>query len=525
MMHSIPEVSDVVEMATGLGLHLSADEAAVYHAHVVSQLRAFDQFVQSPLDESPPPVTFAGREPGRRPTDDEDPLHAWLWRCEIRGAESGLLAGKTVGFKDHIAVASMPLTFGSFAMDGNVADFDATIVARALGEGATVVGKHTMNGLSGGFGFGGEIGDYGRPRNPHDPAHLAGGSSSGSAVAVACGECDISFGGDQGGSVRVPAAWCGIVGHKPTFGLVSHFGVGFGAEMSVDYVGPLARTVEDAAAALQAVAGYDGLDPRQGRDIPESVDVLGGLADGVRGLRVGVLEEGFVDAEPVVRDCVTEAVDVLAGAGAQITPVSIPRHFEATTVASALMAEGARAIANVGYFGAFAKTYYPRALTAAINRLWAFEPDALAPRTKLNYLVAEFSRREFHGQVYAKAHNVRPGFVRLYDDAFASVDALLMPTTLMRAPRFEPPESHLADIEQHLSLARDGIHRNARNMMPFNYTGHPAIAVPCGNVDGLPVSMQLVGRFFEDALLLRIAHAYEHSVDWDSFISVPPSEA
>jgi amidase len=131
MMHSIPEVSDVVEMATSLGLHLSADEAAVYHAHVVSQLRAFDRFVESPLDESPPPVTFAGREPGRHPTDDEDPLHAWLWRCEIRGSESGLLAGKTVGFKDHIAVASMPLTFGSFAMDGNVADFDATIVTRA----------------------------------------------------------------------------------------------------------------------------------------------------------------------------------------------------------------------------------------------------------------------------------------------------------------------------------------------------------------------------------------------------------
>ncbi len=150
-----------------------------------------------------------------------------------------------------------------------------------------------------------------------------GGSSSGSAAAVAAGEVDISFGGDQGGSIRIPAAFCGIIGHKPTFGLVSHFGIGFGADQSIDYTGPMARTVADAAAALQATAGYDPYDPRQTRDVPTRMDVLGRLADGVSGLRLGVLEEGFEEAEADVHDLVLAAVDVLARLGADVSKVSI----------------------------------------------------------------------------------------------------------------------------------------------------------------------------------------------------------
>src|SRR3989454_6697698 len=144
----------------------------------------------------------------------------------------------------------MPMSFGSFALDGFVPDFDATVVTRVLEAGGTIIGKNVRNGLSGGFGTGGAIGDYGRPLNPHNREHVTGGSSSGSGAAVAAGQVDISFGGDQGGSIRIPAAFCGIIGHKPTFGLVSHFGIGFGSDQSIDYTGPMARTVEDAAAAL-----------------------------------------------------------------------------------------------------------------------------------------------------------------------------------------------------------------------------------------------------------------------------------
>ncbi len=180
-----------------------------------------------------------------------------MWKCRIEGAGEGLLAGKTASYKDHIAVAGIPMSFGSFALEGFIPDFDATVVNRVLKEGGTIIGKNVMNGLSGGFGIGGAIGDYGRPLNPHNHDHVTGGSSAGSAAAVAAREVDISFGGDQGVSIRIPAAFSGIVGHKPTFGLLSHFGIGFGSDQSIDYTGPMARTVEDAAATLQATAASE----------------------------------------------------------------------------------------------------------------------------------------------------------------------------------------------------------------------------------------------------------------------------
>jgi amidase len=183
-----------------------------------------------------------------------------MWWCNIAG-DSGLLAGKTVSYKDHIAVAGAPMSFGSSALAGFTPAFDASVVTRVLQAGRTVVGKNVMDGLSGGFGMGDGFGDYGRPLNPHNHEHVTGGSSSGSGAAVAAGQVDISFGGDQGGSIRIPAAFCGTLGLKPTFGLVSHFGIGFDSDQSIDYTGPLARAAEDVAAALEATAGYDAYDP------------------------------------------------------------------------------------------------------------------------------------------------------------------------------------------------------------------------------------------------------------------------
>jgi amidase len=516
-MFAIPDVAEVVAAGNSLGLHLGSQEAVLFQKYLAEQLELLDQFVQARIDEAKPTLSYPAREPGYRPSPEEDPLNAWLWKCKITGAADGLLAGKTVSFKDHIAVAGMPLTFGSFVLDGFIPDFDATVVTRTLAAGGTIVGKQAMNGFAGGFGFGGGIGDYGRPKNPHNPEHVTGGSSSGSGAAVAAGEVDISFGGDQGGSIRIPAAWSGTVGLKPTFGLISHFGIGFGSDQSVDYTGPMTRTVHDAAVALQAVAGYDGLDPRQGRDVPEHMDVLSALANGVDGVRVGVLSEGFEDTEPDVRDSVMAAVDVLANAGAQISKVSVPEHLTVGTAFAALSAEGSRAIFDTGFFGMFTKTYYPPSLIAAINKMWANEADLLNPRTKLNHLLAEFSRRNHHGRVYAKAQNVRATYARAYDTALADVDVLVMPTCVLKAPRYEPPANRLAAVENDLMAIANPAVRNTR---PFNYTGHPALAVPCGTSDGLPVSMQLVGRFFDDPLLLRVGHTYERSVQYEQAIGV-----
>jgi amidase len=298
---------------------------------------------------------------------------------------------------------------------------------------------------------------------------------------------------------------------------VSHFGIGFGSDQSIDYTGPMTRTVEDQAAAMQATAGYDGYDPRQGREVPASMDFLTTLTGGAEGLRIGVLEEGFDNAESDVSDLVMAAVDVFAKAGAEISKVSLPEHHLVRDAQMALMAEGGKAVFDTGFFGAFTKTYYPASLIAAVNRLWFHQADLLAPRTKLSYIAAEFSRRNYYGRVYAKAQNVRPAFVRAYDAALADVDILVMPTCVEKAPKYEKPPTYLESLEDNLNMmARTA----SRNTLPFNYTGHPALALPVGKSDGLPVSIQLVGRFFEDPLLLRAAYAFEQSVDWDDVISV-----
>jgi amidase len=517
-MYAVPDVEEVVAVAKELGIHLGPEEAVLYRKYLMAQLQEFDTFVQARLEEHRPPMVTAARQLGYRPRPDEDPLNAWMWKCRIEGAANGLLAGKTISYKDHIAVAGMPMSFGSFALEGFIPDFDATVVTRVLQAGGTIIGKNVMNGLSGGFGTGGGIGDYGRPLNPHNHEHVTGGSSSGSAAAVAAGEVDISFGGDQGGSIRIPAAFCGIIGHKPTFGLVSHFGIGFGSDQSIDYTGPMTRTVEDAAATLQATAGYDPYDPRQTRDIPTSIDVLGRLADGVSGLRLGVLEEGFDEAEVEVRDLVMAAVNVLAKAGAKVSKVSIPAHHAIRVAQAALTAEGALALFKTGFFGAFTRTYYPASVIGAINKMWASHADMLTPRSKLALIAAELSHRNYHGRVYAKAQNVRPAYIKAYDTALADVDVLVMPTCLMTAPKNHTPGSYLEAVEDNLSMLNRG---SSRNTMPFNYTGHPALALPVGKSSaGLPVSMQLVGRFFDDPLLMRVAYAYQHLTDWEAIISV-----
>jgi amidase len=282
----------------------------------------------------------------------------------------------------------------------------------------------------------------------------------------------------------------------------------------------MARTVEDAAAALQATAGYDPYDPRQTRDVPTRMDVLSRLADGVARLRIGVLQEGFDEAEGDVRDLVLAAVDALARAGADVSKVSIPAHHAVRTAQAALSSEGALALFKTGFFGAFTRTYYPAPLIAAINTLWARHADLLAPRTKLSLIAGELSRRNYHGRVYAKAQNVRPAYIKAYDAALADADVLVMPTCLMTAPKNHRPGGYLEAVEDNLMAMTRGA---SRNTQPFNYTGHPALALPVGKSSaGLPVSMQLVGRFLDDPLLMRVAYAYQHATDWDRIIGVHP---
>src|SRR2546429_7209792 len=197
-MYAVPDVDEVVAVAKELGIHLSPEEAVLYRKFLLEQLSQFDAFVQARLEEPAPPMVSATRKPGYRPTPEQDPLNAWTWKCRIEGAAEGVLTGKTVSYKDHIAVAGMPMSFGSFALDGFIPDFDATVVTRVLRAGGTIIGKNVMNGLSGGFGTGGAVGDYGRPPNPHNREHVNGGSSSGLGPAGAARPDRNPYRGRQG---------------------------------------------------------------------------------------------------------------------------------------------------------------------------------------------------------------------------------------------------------------------------------------------------------------------------------------
>jgi amidase len=502
-----PTPDEIAEAAAGLGFSLDDEDASRYRDLIVAQLEALDTFAQARIEEIRPPLLFPERAPGHRPSEAEDPFNAWLWKCSIGGAADGLLTGRTVSFKDHIAVAGVPMTSMSFAMNDFIPDFDATVVARVLAAGGSVIGKNTLIGV-------GYLHDYWQAVNPRQAGHMTGGSSAGSAAAVAAGEVDIAFGGDQHGSIRIPAAYCGVVGLKPTFGLVSSMGatmsVASGSEPSIDHVGPLARSVEDVATALQAVAGFDGYDPRQGRDVPESVDVLSGLEDGIDGMTVGLLTEGFdepIDKE--VSEGVGAVVEALTGVGARVVEISVPEHRQVHEASFALDADGFGSLHGSTAFGSGARTFLPESLVAAIDKVWMFEADKLAAYTKSLLLLSHFSRRNFHRRVYAKAHNVRPTFIRAYDRALDHVDVLAMPTCLGVAPPSFEQVGYAEGWRRAVGVMQQGFDAMIRNTSPFNYTGHPAIAVPCGWVDRLPYSVQLVGRFFDEGRLLRAARAIE----------------
>jgi len=514
-----PDEEEIKEYGNALGLGLTATEARIMQPRIAELLASLEAFWQLRIEEQHLPLRYPNRDPGYRPTEQEDPLNLFIRKCHIEGADHGPLQGKSIGLKDHISVAGVPLTFGSHFMEGYIPDFDATIVTRILDAGGTIVGKLTTDGFSTvGPGIGAP-GDFGRPLNPHNHAHMTGGSSSGSAAAVAAGEVDIAFGGDQGGSIRIPASWCGILGLKPTHGLVPHTGV-FGYEPTIDYVGPMARTVEDIATVLQCVAGSDGYDPRQAHLPAQLPKYTEALDRGVEGLRIGILQEGFgvEGSEPDVETAVLEAIATLERAGVKVGKVSVPLHAKAGLAQLPLLLEGWKRMFDTNLGGAFAKTYYPTSLMMTFGRFKQSSGHQLPMAMKMNLLTGAYLERLYHGALYAKAYNVRPTFLKQYDEAFARVDILAMPTSPIKAPVYQEPKDH----EEAITRAVFGrIHPIAWNTLPFNFTGYPAISIPCGKSDGLPIGLQLVAPNFREDLLLRAAYAYQCSVDWASLLTTP----
>jgi aspartyl-tRNA(Asn)/glutamyl-tRNA(Gln) amidotransferase subunit A len=398
----------------------------------------------------------------------------------VGGQYRGPLHGVPLGLKDLFEVAGVPCTMGSRILAECVPASDATVVTRLRQAGAVILGKQTLHEFA--FGVTSENAHYGDVHNPWDLTRVAGGSSGGTAVAVAAGLCVAGLGSDTGGSIRIPASFCGTAGIKPTYGRVSRAGA-LPLAWSLDHVGPLARSALDCAIVLEAVAGPDPRDPSAStRPVPEYRRELTG---DVAGLKLGVPGEHFFDlVEPSVVEGVRAAIDVLEGLGARTEEVPFPHAQHAQMAGTAIMSSEAAT-----WHAEWLRT---RAADYGADVLLRIRGGLLVRATE--YLLAQQMRTL-----------VQSDFVSAFQ---RGIDAIVAPTLPVVAPRigstFQPGGS--------FNLAPRSV--ITRTTVPANLAGLPAASVPCGFSEGLPVGLQVIGPAFAEGLVLRVAHAYEQATDW-----------
>ena len=499
-----PTPQDLRRLAEANYFDITDAEMAAFEAMIPGLFESYDTLAQLP--EQREPLRYPSRDAGSRPSPEEDPYNAILRRCTIRGATGGKLAGKRIGLKNNICVAGFPMTCASLLLEHYIPDSDATIVNRMLDEGAEINSILNLDNFA--FSGAGDTSAFGPTLNPHNTGHLAGGSSGGSAAALYYDDIDMTIGGDQGGSIRIPASFCGVVGHKPTHGLVPYTGI-VGIDNTFDHVGPMTRTVYDAALLLEVLAGKDPLDPRQG-EVPVQ-DYTGALAAGAAGLRIGVLNEGFglPESNADVDLKVRQAANRLAELGAAVDEVSVPWHTKANAVVWGLIAEGATGLLQTSGTGRHFEAQYNPGLAQSLGQGLRAQANDLPPTVKLVMLIGSYMTEQYSSVMYAKAQNMRRALRASYDDALSQYDLLLMPTTPMPAHRNDAGGDPHAVIDHGWDMLA--------NTAPFDMTGHPAVSVPCGKTsDGLPIGLMLVGRRFEDTTVLRAAYAFEQSADWET---------
>ncbi len=501
MTVTVPTPAQLYEVAEEIGLDLTREDVSSFIGLIAPNIGAYNA-VGAMADELPE-VRYP-RTPGRRMPEAENPLNAWSYKTSVKGASRGKLKGKTVALKDNIMLAGVPMMNGSSTLEGYVPEIDATVVERILDAGGEIVGKAHCEAfcLSGGS----HTGATGPVRNPLKPSHSAGGTSSGSAAVVAAGEADMALGGDQGGSIRIPAAYCGIYGLKPTHGLVPYTGI-MPIEVFVDHTGPMTANVRDNALLLEAVAGPDGYDPRQYNVKTHAYTKV--LDDGVGGMRVAVVREGFGHeiSEPDVDLCVRDAADRLKSAGASVEEVSIPMHLAGPAIWVPIGVEGLTQTMMWGDgYGISRPDLYVTSLMD-FHRGWRQRANELSETAKLFVLLGTYIANNHGSRFYGKAMNINRRLTAAYDAVLADYDLLLMPTVPIKATPLPEADASREDV---VARALEMI----ANTAPFDITHHPAMSVPCGMRDGLPVGMMLVGKHFDEPSIYRAAHAFEQAADW-----------
>lgn len=496
-----PNIEQIISIGADLGMTLTYAEAEEYLGLMAGNFAAYDVVDAEP--DFTPPVTYP-RTTGFTPVPADNPFGAWARKVTVQGAPEGKLKGKSVALKDNVALAGVPMTNGASTLEGFIPVADATIVTRMLDAGATIEGKSVSEYfcLSGGS----HTSKPGMVHNPRRAGYSAGGSSSGSAALVGGGLVDMAIGGDQGGSIRMPASFCGIAGMKPTHGLVPYTGV-MPIEATIDHTGPMTNTVADNALLLEVLAGADGMDPRQ--YAPKVDAYTKGLDRGVKGMKIGVLKEGFTAGNmmPGVADSVKEAAETYRSLGAIVEEISIPDHLLAAAIWAPIALEGLQWQMMQGNgMGMNWKGAYDVGLVD-YHAGWRQKADDLSESLKISMLLGQYGIDHFNGRYYAKAQNIARKVKASYDAVFTDYDILLMPTLPITASKL--PEAG-ASITEVVTRAFEMIANTAQ----FDVTGHPSMSIPCGQVDGLPVGLMLTGADYTETTIYTAAAAFEATVDW-----------
>jgi aspartyl-tRNA(Asn)/glutamyl-tRNA(Gln) amidotransferase subunit A len=412
--------------------------------------------------------------------------------------EAGALLGIPLAIKDVLCTEAMPTTAGSRILEGFVPPYDATVVARLKEAGAVIPGKTNTDEFA--MGSSTENSAYCTTRNPWDRSRVPGGSSGGSAAAVAAGECLAALGSDTGGSVRQPASLCGVVGLKPTYGRVSRYGL-IAFASSLDQVGVLTKDVTDAAIMLGAIAGHDPCDGTSvDLPVPDYTTALTGDATGVR---VGVPDEYFIEGlQPEVEEAVQTAVETLADLGAEVQRVSLPHTDHALPVY--YLIAPAEASANLARYDGV--RYGMRSEGGSLDEMYkGTRGEGFGPEVKRRIMLGTYALSAgYYDAYYLKAQKVRTLIKADFDAAFEDVDVIVGPTTPTTAFRIgekveDPLQMYLSDVFT----------------LSMNLAGICGLSLPCGFDDrGLPIGMQLTGPAFGEGEVLGLAHAYEQATEW-----------
>jgi aspartyl-tRNA(Asn)/glutamyl-tRNA(Gln) amidotransferase subunit A len=416
-----------------------------------------------------------------------------------RDTHAGPLAGVPIALKDNIITRGIATTAASKMLRNFVPPYDATVVGRLEAAGAIVIGKTNCDEFA--MGSSTENSAFGPSRNPWNVDHIPGGSSGGSAVAVAAGFSPIALGSDTGGSIRQPASLCGITGLKPTYGRVSRYGL-IAFASSLDQIGPMARTAYDAALALSVLAGADPYDSTASQELP--ADYVGALTGDIRGVRLGVprkmLEHGVDDA---VRDCFYGALDILSAKGAVLIDIELPHAPYA--ISTYYVIATAEASSNLARFDGVRYGFRAEGARDLRELYEKTRSQGFGPEVKRRIMLGTYVLSAgYYDAYYLKAQQVRTLVRRDYERAFEQVDAVVMPTN--PTPAFKIGEK----MEDPLSLYLTDVFTVSANL-----AGLPALSVPCGlTPNRLPIGLQLTGKPFDEATLLKVGDSYERETNW-----------